>query len=163
MFQVSSREMTQEDHRNRTKFHRALPAFPSTPPPALEGGTLTSWGGSWPAAPSSWLPEGLRRAWWARGQWWWFWGPAVGPEEGLASSAASLCHVGHRELRPAGQASALLANLGAWVPHTRASPAPCPEALFPADPTAHQASPCLFLKGRRRKMGAIGRALEESP
>lgn len=32
MFQVSSREMTQVDRRNRTKFHRALHAFPSTPP-----------------------------------------------------------------------------------------------------------------------------------
>lgn len=96
----------------------------STPPPALEGGTLTSWGGSWPAAPSSWLPEGLRRAWWARGQWW-FWGPAVGLEEGLASLAASLCHVGHSELRPcwAGLSPAGQPR-GVGITHTHTLPLP---------------------------------------
>lgn len=67
--------------------------------PGRCGPVLTSWGGSWSAAPSSWLPGGLR-AWRAQGLEPWFWGPAVGLVAGLASLPASLCDMRQRQVRP---------------------------------------------------------------
>lgn len=80
----------------------ALPG--SDPSPALapkrvpESGVLTSWGASWLAAPSSWLPEGLL-AWRILGLEQWSWGPVVALEVGLASSLPSLCNTGWKEVR----------------------------------------------------------------
>lgn len=134
------------------------------PSPALEGGTLTSWGPSWPAAPSSWLPEGLRRLGGLGGSGGGFGACGVGLEEGLASSAASLCHRDTGSSGPTGQASALLVNLGRkYHTHVLSRPLSWRRCFLQTPPHTAKHHPCLFLKGRRRKMGAIGRALEESP
>lgn len=114
-----------------------------------QSGVLTSWGGSWLGAPSSWLPEGLL-AWQAQRWGQWSWGPVVELEVGLASSPSSLCVMRCKEIRPGGGAQpttsgcepGCIARKAKWV---------VDPIITPGSWNVSEATGLLLPKGRSRR------------